>query len=223
MNVWIVFPLGEQQTGFYQGWFPRLALLCSRPRVKVGSKSSRHHQGAPKDSNSLHNRLKSIAESREEWPLGGNLDAPWAMVEKLLCANCLQSLETEAAIAMIWQTSLFYKGLYWDLEKLRKVFQAPTGGLWRNWDLCWDEDWGVQVLPSELLQLSHAVSSQWRCCKGSLNIALDLFPRTFTTLRRMENHLFSWTSRFQWKDMKFFLPTLSVFYLGKSYFYWSVF
>lgn len=121
------------------------------------------------------------------------------------------------------QTSLSYKGLYWDLEKLRKVFQAPTGGLWQNWDLCWDENWGVQVLPSELLQLSHAMSSQWRCCKGSLNIALDLFPRIFTTLWRMENHLFSWTSRFKWKDIKFFLPTLSVFYLGKSYFYWSVF
>ena len=128
MNVWIVFPRGGQQIGFYQGWFPQLAILSSRPRVKVGSKSSRHHQGAPKDSNCLHNRLKSLA-GREERPLGGNLGPPWALVETPpICAKCLHSLGIEGAIAMIWQSSLFYKGLYWDLEKLRNMFQAPMVG-----------------------------------------------------------------------------------------------
>lgn len=66
----MAFPPGEQQTGLYRGKFPQLAFLPSRATWESECKSSSHHQGAPKNSNCLHNRLKGTTEREENYPEG---------------------------------------------------------------------------------------------------------------------------------------------------------
>lgn len=114
MCVWLIFhllvnsPVGStsqvSQHSYLQG-----------PR----GNSCGYHQGVPKDSTCLHNRLKDTTKGvKENDPKQENeyLDPPWAMVEYLLmlmdCAKRLQSLEIDRMVAFIWQTSLFYTQVF---------------------------------------------------------------------------------------------------------------
>lgn len=162
-------------------------------------KSPSHHQGAPKDSTCLHNRLRGTAKSRRELPWREKtsyLDPPWAMEEKLLmiCAKSPQSLKIEGSFHSSGKPH-FINGVYWDLERWRNLFKHALVDL-AELGQYWDQNWSLQILPSELLRLPCAISPQWKCCKRSSHTAFDLFPLFLATLWWMESHLLPWPFRF---------------------------
>lgn len=50
----------------------------------------------------------------------------------MIWEKSLQSLKIDKTFAIIWQTSLFHKGVYWGLERFWDLCKAPTGGWGRT-------------------------------------------------------------------------------------------
>lgn len=99
-------------------------------------KSPSHHQGAPKDSTCLHNRLRGTAKSRRELPWREKNLVPRSTLGHGGEAShdlCKEStvIKDRGIISLIWKTS-FYKRSLLRSREVKELVQTRTGGLGRT-------------------------------------------------------------------------------------------